>query len=178
MKLGRAIICRYYFLFMKQQTDFHNSGWRHNTNNGKAYFLNDRSQIRDIGGALELWNLSVCYLSSIRLATPAPQKMVLTIETSWCSAAVYVSLLSLSLLLFIPTRALYSYLAAIWSVSRCLFSERLTRAPSTLCLTTPNLSTRTFPQEFKNISGCTFVTSSNGRRTKTNWHPRKQSVAL
>ena len=28
---------------------------RHNTNNGRAYFPNDRSQIRDIGGALELW---------------------------------------------------------------------------------------------------------------------------
>jgi len=55
----------------------------HNTNNGKAYFPNDRSQIRDIGGALELWR---GIYHSIR---PAPQKMILTIDT--CTAAVYLA---------------------------------------------------------------------------------------
>jgi eukaryotic translation initiation factor 2C len=55
----------------------------HNTNNGRAYFPNDRSQIRDIGGALELWR---GIYHSVR---PAPQKMILTIDT--CTAAVYLA---------------------------------------------------------------------------------------
>jgi len=55
----------------------------HNTNNGRAYFPNDKSQIRDIGGALELWR---GIYHSIR---PAPQKMILTIDT--CTAAVYLA---------------------------------------------------------------------------------------
>ncbi|KAF8811942.1 argonaute-like protein [Phlegmacium glaucopus] len=55
----------------------------HNTNNGRAYFPNDRSQIRDIGGALELWR---GIYHSVR---PSPQKMILTIDT--CTAAVYLS---------------------------------------------------------------------------------------
>jgi eukaryotic translation initiation factor 2C len=54
-----------------------------NTNNGRAYFPNDRSQIRDIGGALELWR---GIYHSIR---PAPQKMILTIDT--CTAAIYLA---------------------------------------------------------------------------------------
>jgi eukaryotic translation initiation factor 2C len=52
----------------------------HYTNNGKAYF--DRTQTRDIGGALELWR---GIYHSVR---PAPQKMILTIDT--CTAAVYL----------------------------------------------------------------------------------------
>ena len=57
-----------YVLFLNylQWTDVQKFGSsRHNTNNGKAYFLNDRSQIRDIGGALELWRGIYQYVVSI-----------------------------------------------------------------------------------------------------------------
>lgn len=74
----------------------------HHTNNGRAYFPNDRSQIRDIGGGLELWR---GLYHSVR---PSPQKMILTIDT--CTAAVYLAgdlrNVALSFLGMTDTRAL------------------------------------------------------------------------
>jgi hypothetical protein len=56
IRQGPNLYAYFSFLFItKQSTDVQISDLRrNNTNNGRAYFPKDRSQIRDIGGALEL----------------------------------------------------------------------------------------------------------------------------
>ena len=71
---------------------------RHNTNNGRAYFPDDRSQIRDIGGALELrrvhdFNVTYSYIANTNFASlssvrPSPRKMILTIP-AWPQCMFY-----------------------------------------------------------------------------------------
>ena len=73
------------------------------------------------------------YLSSIR---PAPQKMILTIDT--CTAAVYVSILFLFLVIY-DLQYIGIWLA-ISATSRCRFSEPVTPVLSIFLRTTQNLN--------------------------------------